>query len=1372
MELTAEQKAIIAAPRGNLLVSAAAGSGKTAVLTERIVRRIIAGQLDVPNVLVMTFTVAAARQMKEKIAQKLQTALDEAGSPDARRRLARQLALLPGAAVSTIHAFCLDVIRNFYGYAVDPEGQPLVEPGFTVDDGSSSGLLLLQSLEEYLNGVYEQIDLAGGNPDPAAAEAEAAAVVAAAETAEAAAVAAETWPPERRAAFFRLADGYGGSRNDEAMRQQILSLHQYLRSLPDYPAFTRERLAELQAASACFSASPHCGELIRMLGLRLDRALAAVPEIEHLLVTNIKLASNAARSEEFRRQLTGACRIIRSLSGYLAGGGHDWEQIRALASGLAECGLPRAAQSDTPEKRRLLELFGQHLAEAIHFLTGNFGTKKYKDHFLFDTRPVFVRPAAAIEADIAAMLPVVSLLFELVLGLDQVYAARKRHAAMIDFADFEHLALAILRQPDVCRYYHNRFSEIYVDEYQDTSSIQEAIIAAVSSDNCLMVGDIKQSIYRFRHARPGIFLGKARAFQDGRGGQLYELNRNFRSVPGVLGAVNLVFRQLMSPGAGEIDYDERQALVPHRDALAGDVPVHLLLVNRHQELPAIAAGLAAVTAGDDSADDPAAATGEDGTAAEDDAAAEDASAAEEAREAEDLNRDEQESLVVIRSIRERREAGTPWRDMVILCRTRSIAAHYLDMLIRYGIPAWLQAEESFLEDPVMRQMEALIHLLDNGRQDIPLAAVMRASLFEGGFTVEEMARIRLADGAGRPRTEYFHESVRLYATHGQDEALRQKLGRFLGWLSELRAREQVWRLGELIGHIYTETGWLERLAESGDASAKIRRLRQFQQWAEQFERGRQRGLFAFARYLESLRETGPVEDPFSGDATDRDVVRIMTIHGSKGLEFGTVFLVGTGSGLQPKDSQDSVLISENLGLGMDYADPEAGIRYPSHLKLAMLEEIKAATLAEEMRLLYVAMTRAMDRLYIAGTVRLRPGSGDARLAGLLANVRQFAGEQLPAHLVLSAKNSLEWLLMALARQPGLDLDWLADSPAGTIKSGFAGWTLELHQLAELSRSLLPAAPASPAAASATETAPASPAAGERPAGSPTGVVMIAPASPDQRAEAPLEDTELERRLSRLVGEPYRFGQAAAIPAKVSVSELKRQGQIWSELLVDEGTAGVLDLRGISLSLHDLVLGETTADAVADTAELTGARLGTALHAVFRYLDLPRAIADPTSAEIERQVRAMRQHQMLTEEDLQAVLPLLPRLVEFTQSDLAREMAVALADPNGLLFREIPFTLAVPACEIYPSCEGLAPDDRILVQGMIDCWYEHEQGITLVDYKSDQLTADPAACQMELHKRYRLQLAYYARAIEAATGRPVRRRLIWLIRQSKAYDLSD
>ncbi len=1289
MQHTPEQAAVIASPPGNLLVSAAAGSGKTAVLTDRIVSRIIAGDLDVRGVLVMTFTEAAARNMKDKIESKLRAALGETREPGVRQRINRQLSLLSGAAISTIHAFCLDVIRNFYPCAKDDQGQPLIEPGFRVDDGIEADLLLRLTLDEVLAEQYETIDRANAGEDDA------------------------DFSPERQFAFYRLIDGYGNNGGDLPVRELILNLHHFLRSLPDYQSQIQLWLDGLRAAAVDFSASPHMAALLRMLRLLLDRALDQLDEMEGLLAGGIQFIKDANRNQAYQKQFDTALQTLRRLDAAL-NDSPDWDGIRALTAGLTALELPRANKADSPEKQDFMALFCQTASEVIHGLSGACGTQKCRQHFIFKTQHIFNLSAAEIEADIAAQLPAVDELFSLVLGLDREYDRRKKIAGMIDFSDFEHLALAILRQDEARLYYRGRFAEVYVDEYQDTSSIQEEIIRAVSDNNCIMVGDIKQSIYRFRHARPSIFISRAQAYQSGEAGVLHELNMNFRSVAGILAAANDLFEQIMSTGAGEIDYDERHALKPHRPDAAAPQPVTLLLINRQPAVSEIE--------DEDDEQDESPPSAEDTASDEPDAIG-----------LEDLNRYQQEALAIAHTMRQLNQQGTAWQDMVVLSRTRSIGQVCRDQLESLGISVQSDMAASFLDSPVMRQLEALLHLLDNLRQDIPLAAVLRAEVCQGGFADEELLQIRLFAREQRPDAVFFHQAVLAYAADGPDTSLRARLTDTLYWLGQLREQEQILSIGELIGLIFDQSGWLDRLAAYTNGSDEIRHLRQFQQWAEQFEARRPRGLHAFVGYIDSLRTRGSVDSPFAAADAGEDAVRIMTIHSSKGLEFKVVFLMGTGYDLTPKDSNDALLISETLGLGMDFADPELQVRYPTHLKLAMIEELKAAGLAEELRLLYVAMTRAMDRLYIVGSVKLTPGKADKHLAALLRQARVYdRSRQLPDYLVLAGKCYLDWLFMALARQPGLDLDWLETGEFPVGETGTPIWRLEMRQF---------------------ETLQIEAAAWARPLAQPT--LTADPATLLQSVLAPgtPEIDDLTPALRRCIVDPYRFELAARTPIKLTVSELKRREQA---VEIDLGETA----RGISLTLHEWSPQATEAGALAAD------QLGTLLHAFFRYLDLPTARRQPDLTEIHRQLAAMQQAGMFSDIESAALAGFAAEFLTFVQSELAAQMT-----QSKVLHEEIPFTLALPAAQVYNVLAGLAPEDQALVQGIIDCWFEQDDGITLVDYKSDRLPTEPLLAQLELQARYSGQLNYYARAIQAATGKPVARRLIWLIRQGRAVELS-
>ncbi len=1305
-EPTPEQQAVISAERGNILVSAAAGSGKTAVLTDRIVSRIVEGKLDVQHVLVMTFTEAAARNMKDKIEDKLRAALEAEQPAGVRQRILRQLSWLTGARISTIHAFCLDVIRNFYHCLTNDDGSAVIEPGFSVDDGVEAGLLLREALEEYMTAQYERLDRAADGV-------------------------ADDCSPDWRDAFYRLVDGYGGAKSDQPLRELILNQFLFLRSLPDYDAQATRWLADLKAAINDFSKSPHMAALIRHLELLLDRALEQHCEMRHLLNGGIRFIADGQRNQAYHDMFGHILNTLENLRSYLDQGAVDWDEIRSMTSGLESITLPRASKNDSDEKKRFMELFLQHAAEVVHHLSGSCGTSKCSQYFIYKTEHTFGLPASQIQDDLAAMLPSIQVLFELVLGLDNLYSQKKQALGLIDFSDFEHLAIAILRQPEVRAYYRRQFHEIYVDEYQDTSSIQEEIISQLADDNCLMVGDIKQSIYRFRHAKPKIFMDKTDAYRTGEQGMLCELNKNFRSVSGILSATNYVFYQLMSKGAGEIDYDDHQALIQHRgNPIGSDAAVTLLLVNR--------------------ADDNEVSTEEEADPDLGEMTA-------------DLDRYQVEALAAVAEMKRLRQQGIPWGDMAILTRTRSIGQACRKQLEQYAIPVTTDMPEPYLDMPIVRQMESLIHLLDNFRQDIPLASVMRSGLFDGGFSDEELARIRMASQSLQPPVRYFHEAIRTYAASGDDSALKAKVHAFLDWIGDLRDREQVLSLGELIGAIYEDSGWLDRLAVLADGPVNIRRLIQFRTWAEAFEARRPRGLHAFAAYLTSLHERGKLELPVQDAGGALDAVSIMTIHGSKGLEFPVVFLLGTAYNLTPKDTLEHLLVSETLGLGMDYVDPQRQIRYPTHFKLAMVQQLRAQGLAEELRLLYVAMTRAMDRLILIGSVSVSEQKKEKRLARLVNQAQTQSARTLPDYLVLAGSSYLDWLLMALAREQVLDWGFLQDESFEPGQTCFDDWRVVRCTLAAILADLdgWQAAAAKPVPDSeSTDT-----------------VDLLNKALGDAKDLSPVE-ADLKAAVKIRMLDHYRFDRSAKTPLKLTVSEIKRReqkipdedrsedGVQYNPRTDDESDDNPL-MRGVSLELNQWQQEDT---AIAGEISMDAGRLGTLLHAFFRYLDLQPLVEDPSTAQVEKQISRMCEVGMIQSQEATVLKGFGPEMSAFAASGLARAMLRAEQSEPFRLYREMPFTLSLPASAVYPDCTGFGSDDSVLVQGMVDCWFEDDSGITLVDYKSDQLRPDPEWVRTAMEKRYRIQLDYYARAVSNALGKPVDRCLIWLIRQGRAIEV--
>ena len=1331
---TPQQEMLLRAEVSDLLVSAAAGSGKTQVMTDRIVQRIVKGELDVREVLVMTFTEAAAANMRDKIAEKLRKAAEEAPHEE-RRRLRRQAGLLPHASVSTIHGFCLEILRSSSYDAVGPDGKPLVEPGFRVADAAEAEMLRLEALDRILTARYVAAEAGSAVEEETVASAD----------------------------FLRLVDAYGNHRGDEPVRSLALSIHAFLRSMPAYRDWAERELMRLRDAVSDFGSSNYARMLLLQLKVLLDRAAECIPDLLDALDGSWTFTSDTSRDQEWKSSFRTGLRELMRMRASLGGdgglpddpGGELWDAVYAGSQRIALKEVPRRSAKSEPECTQFMEDFLDRVAEPLHCLTGAFSTDKYRNRFTGATRHLFHAPASTIGEETAPTLPLCEALFRLVLDLDDEYARLKRGAGAIDFSDFEHLALAVLDREGPAGAFRTRFKEIYVDEYQDTSGIQEAIVERISSGNLFLVGDVKQSIYRFRHARPEIFQDKAgrfaRGVPDGEetsvrpNGVLRELNRNFRSLPAILSATNLVFQRIMSKDAGEVDYDGTQELVPHRVAPErGADPVELVLIDVRTPQ-----GDGPEDEGEDAAD-PAVAE------AEEDAATD---------EKVETDRQTLEALWVAEKIRElaavARSEGREalYSGIAVLSRTRNVAATVGEVLTRQGIPVEEDPSGDFLSSPELRTMEALVHLLDNPRQDLHAAAVMGSLLAPEPFSEEEMLIIRISERDSGRHPVFFHEAVEGFAESGEPQELREKTARFLAWVADLRGRALFMGLDGLIGHIYLSTGYLDRVGCLPGGTARIADLRTFHEWARGFESTRMRGLYGFARYIERMRAQGGGEDVRGARPGGKDAVRVATLHRSKGLEYPVVFLVGLGRGFNLRENKDRVLVSETLGIGPDVVDPERRVAFPSHLKLAVWEQSKRAMLAEEMRLLYVAMTRAMDRLYLVGSTKSKADGPEARLARIATEAIAGGGTAIPPHRVLAAKSMLEWLLMAFASDRPADVAALIGLPTEGIPSADTEKPPP-SQVWRCTRVL-----ASAIREGISTAADASTGGAEEP-------------GPIQSADAALSG-------------PYRFDGAAKAPSKVSVSELKRRtapepeepddGAAGGSLLPDgesgrrEGDADEENrrlrvrfgaLKSVDLEMKDLQVFSAREESPASKALLPN-ETGTAVHSVLRYLDLGKAVADGTEAGILGQIGRMEDLRMLTPEEATAARGFAGPILAFATSGLARRILAA----GERVFREIPFTLSVPCTELYggwPEAGSFAPEDRVMVQGIVDLWFVEGDAAVLVDYKTDRIGGDGEEVAAVLRKRYASQMDYYAKSIRAATGMPVAERVLWLVRQGGAY----
>jgi ATP-dependent helicase/nuclease subunit A len=1239
---TKEQEAAILAPPGNLLVTAAAGAGKTAVLVERVIRRVLDPDhpVDIDRLLVVTFTDAAAAEMRQRIAAALEGAL---GAAPGNAYLERQVALLGRSSIFTLHSFCLKVVRRyFYELGLDPS--------FRIMDEIEATLLAQEVLEELWEEKYAQEAETGG-------------------------------------AFTYLLDCYSGAVSDDNLKELVLKLHEFSRS-QTWPE------AWLKQAGQAFTLTPEDELETTPWGTKLRQHVRReLEQAIYYLKRAASLASLPGGPGRYLPALEAERAALEEVA--LRAESGTWEELRqSLAFSFTRLPSVRKSEEVDPAiKERVTNLRN----EAKRIVTDL-------------AQDIFGRREEELLTELARLAPAMQALTELALAFGRRFAEVKRARGRLDFADLEHYALKILLAPDarpgvlkpsrLAEEMAEEYAEVLVDEYQDINPVQDAILSLISRQDTpqprlFLVGDVKQSIYRFRLAEPRLFLSKYTAYSPEGGGQgrRISLRQNFRSRPEVIAAVNFLFRQLFTPEVGSPAYDAEAELTPGapypelpEELKGADGPVEVHLLERQVPLP-------------------------------------DKEEAENDLSALDLSALEREALLIGRRI-QAMVRGTPerpgpefyvwdkparsyrpvtYRDIVILLRTvQGRAEVMLEVLRRLEIPAYADLGSGYFNAPEVATMLSLLEVIDNPYQDIPLAAVLRSPLV--GLSAEELAEVRLAAPEGQ-----FAQAVRKAAAGGVPSSCQKKLAAFLDRLEGWRTAARRGTVSDLIWRIYRETGYL---AYVGGMPAGVQRqanLRVLYDRACQFESYGRPGLFRFLRFLKRLQ----AEEGDLGTARalgeNENVVRIMSIHKSKGLEFPVVFVADLGKKFNFDDLKGEILIHRDLGLGPLVVDLDLRLKYPSLAYRAIQVAGREEILAEELRILYVALTRARERLILVGSVADLHGQCErwARTAGV-------QGWALPAGDILSARTYLDWLGMALSRHrdgaslraagPELPLDpGPRDDPSR--------WEVHLYPAVE-----------GLAGGAAQEK---------------EGVDASDLAAQKGEAAAELLAAVQERLSWR-----YPYGLASRLTAKVSVSELKRRP-------LPGITGEEEEAPGRELYPVRLIQRPRFAQAAGD---LGGAERGSAAHLVLQHLDLTR---DLTGEGIAAQIEELTARELLSPEQAAAVD--VEALAAFFAGPLGRRV---VARPEAVR-REVPFSLRLPARMVYPefSLTGAEAEEPILVQGIIDWLVREEDGWLLLDFKTDTVKA---GALRERKKLYRRQVAIYALAVAAWSGRPVREAYLYFL----------
>lgn len=1203
---TKEQRAAIENEGGRLLISAAAGSGKTKVLVERLMRHVDAGE-DVDRFLIITFTNAAAAELRERI---MDAIFDRVAADPANLRLRAQAGLLNRAHIGTIHSFCSSVIReNAHVLRLPPD--------FRVADDREAGILRETTLNDLLDELYSEDD-----PD-----------------------------------FNALADIMGAGRDDSALVEVILDTHAKLLSHPSPERWVERQLAALELEGVTDAARTIWGRDL------MDGTLASV---RWWIGTFRDILSSCAFHEKFMRgygssmggTLTGLMELEKALKS-------GWDDTREAIGNIQ---FPRASAAPGFEREI-----------AIRNACKEF-VKKLPDLY-WDSSEQAVR-------DMKTMAPVMRSLLKTVLRFDRAYAEAKRKRGVLDFNDQEHMALRLLADPEtgastaVARELSGRFSEIMVDEYQDVNEIQETIFNAVSRGgrNIFTVGDVKQSIYRFRLADPTIFLRHYDTFKDaseaGEGEpRKVVLSRNFRSRPGILEGVNFVFENLMSRELGELNYGPRERLYPPEGSEPEGEP--------RVELDILSVRTPQITGSKSKKAAPQPAPAEDEEDAPDKTALEAAFAARRIKE-----------LVGHETVTGENGVRRPmtYGDIAVLMRSpRPVQAVWEQVFAAEGVPLSAVQPTSFFGEEEVALALSMLSVIDNPRQDIPLITVLRCPVY--GFTADELAQIRLFDKSGD-----FWSAL----TRAAEEM--EKCKRFIDELNELRALAPDMTTDELLWAVYTKTRLFAVVSAMPSGQERRENLMLLLETARNCEDAGYRGLFGFMTWVRKLQARG--DGPETEPRNTENRVTLMSTHKSKGLEFPVVILAGLTRRFSNEDARARLIIHPDLGPGPKLTDLKRRLEYNTIARRAVSRRLRREMLSEELRILYVAMTRPKERLILL-----------CSYANAYTGVKKAANMPLPvpAELLLPMQSPAEWLLAAALRRPECD-HVRFDLPNDPCTVPGPPWRVNLI---------------GPEWFNDGEKAPEEGSGGE--------------SEPEQSID------ELAARLEYV----YPHRGAVAMPSKVTATELKGTESTVSAVeeampLIEmpEERETVPPVKPISPAYTP-----PTPSFMEGRGGLTPAERGTAAHMVMQYADYNKCVTGQgVREEIDRLVRSA----ILTREQGMAVRPDLI-------SRFFATMPGRLILNAEKLHRELKFSLLVDSEEI----PGFAAGERVLLQGVVDCCVERNGKLTVIDFKTDYVTD---ANIREKDAYYAGQLEAYAVALRRIFGLPVERKILCYLTAGRFTEL--
>lgn len=1212
---TNEQLQAIQEKDSNILVAAAAGSGKTAVLVERIIHKIIDEQMDVDKILVVTFTNAAASEMRERILEAIYKKLEE--NPE-NVHLQRQIILLNKASICTIHSFCLDVIHNHF-YEID------LPSNFKIADTAEIDLLKQEVLDDLFEQKYTENDKD----------------------------------------FIELLENYTNYRGDEALQELVLKIYKFIQSSPFPIKWLQEKLELLKIENKDISKTIWGELIIQTVEEDIQEGIMQLESVKSKMVLYPEMT-------KFYQTISEDIINLQDLQKY-----NSWDElyIKLLNFNFSKWPVDKKVTNDLKEDSKEIR-------------------DKVKKHIKEKTAKLLSCSQEQAVKDLKIITPILEKLANLIIEFTKNFAEKKKEKNCIDFNDIEHFALKILldennNPTEVAKKYKEKFEEIAIDEYQDSNLVQEAILTSISKgNNIFMVGDVKQSIYKFRQARPELFLQKYDEYKNKEektqeDNLKIQLFRNFRSRQNILNITNLVFESIMSKELGDINYNENEYLnyganYPEPEEIknyAGIAELDIIDLKEDESITAF--------------------EGE-----------------EDEEEQERVEDDVLEAKFVANKIQELLNSDymvfdkklgyrkiRP-KDIVILLRaTSNLSPIYEKEISDLELPVFSDTSGTYLDTVEIQTILSVLKIIDNPLQDIPLVVVLRSSICN--FTDNDLITIRLTD-----RNCNFYEAL-IKTRIICDGDLKDKIESFLEKLEKWKSISQYMPLDEFIWQIYLDTGYYQYVGLLPNGAMRQANLKTLFEKAKQYEKASFKGLFNFIQFIDKLKKQNGDLASAKLIGENEDVIRIMSIHKSKGLEFPVVFLCNSHKKFNMQDLNDNILLHQDIGFGPTIMDATRKIKYSSIAKDAIKLKMKQETLSEEQSILYVALTRAKEKLYITG--RSKDFTKYVQDKNKVLEMYESENIKLDAKLMKKANSYLDWIMYVYLFNQGRTIILKGESYKLSDII-----TLNVSNKKDLLKAL------------AKEEVVEQIDLKEK-------IEQILKNKSDE------ENKKSEQALEELLEWKYDYIVDTTLPTKSSVTKIKQEKIKLEEIL-----------KGIESEEVEYKKSYTP-KFMQEDKKISNAEKGTLVHLCIQRLDERK---DYELKDIQNMILNLVEKEIITQNEADAIDVNL--IYQYTKSQLFEELRQAKE-----VHKEQPFYINIPAKDVVSEAEN--SKKNILVQGIIDLYYiDKNDNLVLIDFKTDYISNEPNAKEKILEK-YKVQLEIYKTALEQALGRKVNKTAICLVK---------